>query len=301
MLVVGGGPAGLECARVLVERGHKVTLADAGQEFGGRLRFETKLPGLSTWSRVLDYRLAALRVAAQAELFLDSHLMAEDVFAFGCDRVVIATGSRWTRMLYAPSELPMAGIDHPAVFTPDDIAAGVRPEGPVIVFDFDNYAMGGAIAELLAQDGTEVRYVTPAGHVSAWSFMTNELPLIHRAVRARQVTVDTLETVAGFDGERLTLRHLFTADERSVPCRSLVVVAGCASHNRRALSGAHRRPRGAGSGRYPRRGADRRRVGARGAGPCRPFRPCLWPRIRRRAAVSCRDRPIVSAAELDTL
>jgi dimethylamine/trimethylamine dehydrogenase len=221
---VGGGPAGLECARVLVERGHKVTLADAAQAFGGRLRFETKLPGLSTWSRVLDYRLAALRVAAEAELFLDSRLTAEDVLAFGCDRVVIATGSRWTRMLYAPSELPMAGIDHPAVFTPDDIAGGIRPEGPVIVFDFDNYVTGGAIAELLAQDGTEVRYVTPAGHVSAWSFMTNELPLIHRAVRARQVTVDTLETVAGFDGERLTLRHLFTAEERSVPCRSLVVV-----------------------------------------------------------------------------
>ena len=224
VLVVGGGPAGLECARVLVERGHRVTLADAGHEFGGRLRFETRLPGLSTWSRVLDYRLAALRVAAGAELFLDSRLTAEHVLNFGCDRVVIATGSHWTKMLYTSTELPTDGIDHPAVLTPDDIAAGIRPEGPVAVFDFDNYVMGGAIAELLARDGAEVRYVTPAGHVSAWSFMTNELPLIHRAVHARQVNVDTLETVAGFDGERLTLRHLFTAEERSLPCRSLVVV-----------------------------------------------------------------------------
>jgi dimethylamine/trimethylamine dehydrogenase len=224
VLVVGGGPSGLECARVLAERGHKVTLADAAQEFGGRLRFETRLPGLKTWSRVLDYRLTALRVAVDAELFLDSHLSAEDVMGFGCDRVVIATGSHWTKMLYAASELPIPGIEHPAILTPDDIAAGVRPEGPVVVFDFDNYMMGGAVAELLAEGGADVRYVTPAGHVSAWSFMTNELPLIHRALGRKQVAVDTLETVAAFDGEWLTLRHIFTAEERNVPCRSLVVV-----------------------------------------------------------------------------
>jgi dimethylamine/trimethylamine dehydrogenase len=224
VLVVGGGPAGLECARVLAERGHKVTLADAAQEFGGRLRFETSLPGLQTWSRVLDYRLAALKVAVDAELFLDSRLTADDVLGFGCDRVVIATGSWWTKMLYAASELPVPGIDHPAILTPDDIAAGVRPQGPVVVFDFDNYVMGGAIAELLAQDGMAVRYVTPAGNVSAWSFMTNELPLIHRALGRSHVAVDTLETVAAFDGEHLTLRHIFTAEERLVPCRSLVVV-----------------------------------------------------------------------------
>jgi dimethylamine/trimethylamine dehydrogenase len=127
-------------------------------------------------------------------------------------------------MLYAASELPMPGIEHPAIMTPDDIAAGVRPDGPVVVFDFDNSMMGGAVAELLAESGTDVRYVTPAGHVSAWSFMTNELPLIHRALGRKQVAIDTLETVAAFDGERLTLRHIFTAEERTVPCRSLVVV-----------------------------------------------------------------------------
>jgi dimethylamine/trimethylamine dehydrogenase len=224
VLVVGGGPAGLECARVLAERGNRVTLADAAHEFGGRLRFETKLPGLATWGRVLDYRLSALRVSVNAELFLDSVLSAEDVLGFGCSRVVIATGSSWTKALYAPSELPVQGIDHPAILTPDDIAAGARPEGPVVVFDFDNYVMGAALAELLADSGNDVRYVTPAGHAAAWSFMTNELPLIHRALGRKQVAVDTLETVVGFDGKRLTLRHLFTGEERTIPCRSLVVV-----------------------------------------------------------------------------
>ncbi len=46
ILVVGGGPAGLECALSLARRGYSVTLADKNREFGGRLKFEAKLAGV---------------------------------------------------------------------------------------------------------------------------------------------------------------------------------------------------------------------------------------------------------------
>ena len=85
-------------------------------------------------------------------------------------------------MLYASMEIPVGQIEHPRVLTPDDIAAGRLPEGPTLIFDFDNYYMGGVLTEHLASRGIPVSYATPAGHASAWTIMTNELPLVHRAL-----------------------------------------------------------------------------------------------------------------------
>ncbi len=173
---------------------------------------------------MLDYRLSALRVAEHAELYLESEIGVSEVLESGCSRVVIATGSAWTTAMYAGNELPALPLPQPGILTPDDIAAGIKPTGPVVLFDFDNYVMGAALAERLAADGVETIYVTPAGHASAWSFMTNELPLIHQALRRRGVTVQTLQTVKDFDGTEIILQHLFTGAETRLACRSLVVV-----------------------------------------------------------------------------
>jgi dimethylamine/trimethylamine dehydrogenase len=93
-----------------------------------------------------------------------------------------------------------------------------------VVFDFDNYYMGGAVAELLAEQGNAVSYVTPAGHASAWTIMTNELPRVHQALARRGIGVTTLNRVVRFDGETVTLAHLFTAEETPIAARNLVIV-----------------------------------------------------------------------------
>ena len=158
------------------------------------------------------------------EMFLGSPVGVDEIIELAPDRVVVATGARWTRMLYASIELPVGQLDHPQVFTPDDIAAGRLPEGPTLLFDFDNYYMGGVLTEYLASQGIPISYATPAGHASAWTIMTNELPLVHRALAKRQISVNTLQLLSAFDGEAATLKHLFTGEERRLACRSIVIV-----------------------------------------------------------------------------
>jgi dimethylamine/trimethylamine dehydrogenase len=224
VLVVGGGPAGLEAALTLARRGFEVSVADRAPELGGRLRFETALPGMKSWNRVAEYRLGQLRKMANVALYPGSDLTAQDVRDFGADHVVIATGARWTRRLCGANELPTDALEGANIYTPDELAAGILPEGPVAVFDFDNYYLGTAIAEDLAAKGKAVTYITTAGAASAWTFMTNEQPLIHQALARRNIALRTLEIVTGFDGGALHLAQIFTGEARTIPARSLVIV-----------------------------------------------------------------------------
>jgi dimethylamine/trimethylamine dehydrogenase len=93
-----------------------------------------------------------------------------------------------------------------------------------VVFDYDNYYMGGALAELLARAGNSVTYVTPAGHASAWTIMTNEQPQVHRALANAGVVLKTLTLVADLEGDSLRVTNLFTGAGQSLPCKSLVIV-----------------------------------------------------------------------------
>ena len=72
MLVVGGGPAGLEAAVMLGRRGYDVVLAEAGDELGGRVAREARLPGLAAWIRVVDYRSSQLARLTNVEVGLGS-------------------------------------------------------------------------------------------------------------------------------------------------------------------------------------------------------------------------------------
>jgi dimethylamine/trimethylamine dehydrogenase len=224
LLIVGAGPAGLECALTLGRRGYEVTVAEAADEIGGRLRFETRLPGLAGWGRVLDWRRGQLERLSNVNVYRGNRLSADDILELGNTHVVIATGARWARLLYSPLEIPVGRLEQPNVYTPDDIAEGAKIEGPVAVYDFDNYYMGSALAEHLARSGLEVRYVTPAGHASAWAIMSNEQPQIHRTLFAAGVALHTLARVVGFEGGELTLASQFTNAASRFPCQSLVIV-----------------------------------------------------------------------------
>jgi len=225
VLIVGAGPAGLECARALGQRGFAVTVGEAKEELGGRVTIESKLPGLATWARVRDYRTNLIQTMGNVDIYRGSPLSAQDVIDFGCDHAVIATGAQWTREILSTDGYPVAGFDGDAVFTPDDILAGAEPEGPVVIYDFDHYYMGSCLAELLRQRSTEVTIVTSANAVSAWTFMNNEMANIR--VRMIKLGIGTAleQNLTGFSDGAVQLASIYRdSDVSSIDCGSLVVV-----------------------------------------------------------------------------
>ncbi|HVO04071.1 MAG TPA: FAD-dependent oxidoreductase, partial [Candidatus Cybelea sp.] len=188
VLIVGAGPAGLEAARALGQRGYEVALAEATTELGGRVARECKLPGLATWGRVRDYRAGQIAKMPNVEIYYDSRLDAAQVLEFGFDHVLVATGATWRRDGIAHHLLqPLAIAAEAEVLTPDDLMAGKRPKGKsVLLYDDDHYTMGGVLAELLAREGFAVTLVTPAAEVSNWT--QNTLEQFH--IQARLLELD---------------------------------------------------------------------------------------------------------------
>ena len=237
VLIVGAGPAGLECARALGQRGFAVTLAESREELGGRVTIESKLPGLATWARVRDYRTNLLQTMGNVDIYRGSPLTAQDVLDFGCDHAVIATGAKWTRELLddrglPTDEIPTDEIEGAAIFTPDDIFAGAEPDGPILIYDFDHYYMGSCLAEVMRNQGHEVTIVTTANSVSAWTFMNNESANIR--VRMIELGVRTVfeHRLESFRDGVATLRSIYPGEDlSSIDCGSLIVVGARTSND----------------------------------------------------------------------
>jgi dimethylamine/trimethylamine dehydrogenase len=223
-LVIGGGPAGLEAALTLGRRGLEVSLAEAGEVFGGRLLREATLPGLQTWIRVRDWRLHMIGKLPNVELFPASRMTAADIAEFGADHVVLATGSAWRRDGVGVNAI--RPLDLPGALTPDEVFAGAKVSGPVVVYDDEHYFIGGALAEKLALAGHEVHYVTTAAVASSWTVMTNEQDFLQARLIEAGVVIHPLKALIAQENGEVRLACVYTGREEALPCGTLVLCTG---------------------------------------------------------------------------
>ncbi len=235
VLVVGGGPAGLEAAMSLGKRGYSVVLVERSRQLGGRVAAEARLPGLSAWIRVFDYRQNQLDRLKHVDCYLESEMTADEALTsaaeYGFDHIAAATGSSWRRDgvgRWHTQPLPLGGLP---VLTPDDLMAGKRPGGPtgtestrVVVFDDDHYYMGGVLAELLRIEGYEVVLATPGSIVSSWTINTMEQHRI--AARLLDIGVDLRCSTAltGTTDAGVRTACTYTGREGEIQCDAAVFV-----------------------------------------------------------------------------
>ena len=223
--VIGGGPAGLECAAALGERGYETTLYEAEELPGGRVTRECQLPGLGLWAAVRDNRLRRIERSGHVDMRTGQTATVEPLLSQGYDHIVLSTGSEWRRDGLARAGSPNPFIaDDAVILTPDDIMAGMRPSGHVLVHDEDHYYMGGLVAEVLGAAGARITLTTPAAEASIWTHRTMEQRFIQRKLLRMGVAIRPHLRLQSIEPGGAMLSCVFSGAEAEIAADAIVLV-----------------------------------------------------------------------------
>jgi len=200
VLVVGGGPAGMEAARVAALMGHRVILAEAGSRLGGAINAARKAPRLHGIGDITDWQEREI-FRLGVEVRLGSYMDADAVLAAGADAVIVATGStpRMDGIQFGAPDAPIPGFDLPHVLSSHDLLLGPKRDfgKTALVMDDTGHYEAIAAAEFLIAKGIAVTFVT-------------RLPSITPYVDTTMRTVPALERLYEGDFTLLT-RHVVGA------------------------------------------------------------------------------------------
>jgi 2,4-dienoyl-CoA reductase-like NADH-dependent reductase (Old Yellow Enzyme family) len=231
VLVVGGGPAGMEAALTAARRGHRVTLCEAGRTLGGLAQLARRAPHREDMVVIANWLAQELELHG-VDVRLGAPVTAAEVAAGAWGAVIVATGGeprRDGRSRHRPA-LAISGASLPHVGTPEDVLAGRIGEGAksALVYDDFGHVAGASTAEYLLAHGARVAFAT--GQFSLASELGPSLqqdPYNARLRSHKDFALFTRAIVVAVAPRRATLRDLDTGAECEVEADLVVFETGC--------------------------------------------------------------------------